>query len=162
MTEESQRHVEISRLRKARFVARNNRGGELEFGEAEDGAFTPVELLLTAIAGCTAIDVDYITAKRAEADRFVVSVDAAKIRDEQGNRLTDIVLRFSVDFPDSEGGTAAREVLPSAVQRSHDRLCTVSRTVEVGTPVGVRIEGVGDDDDPATAAPAEEVEEAAR
>ncbi len=140
MTDEKQ--IEITRLRKARFVARNERGGELEFGEAEDGAFTPIELLLTAIAGCSAIDVDYITAKRAEADRFVVSVDAHKIRDEHGNRLTDIVLRFAVEFPDSEGGTAAREVLPSAVQRSHDRLCTVSRTVEVGTPVAVQVAGV--------------------
>jgi uncharacterized OsmC-like protein len=142
MTEATHRQVEITRLRKARFVARNNRGGELEFGEAEDGAFTPVELLLTAIAGCTAIDVDYITAKRAEPDRFVVTVDADKIRDDQGNRLTDILLRFAVEFPESEGGDAAREKLPSAVQRSHDRLCTVSRTVEVGTPIGTVIEGL--------------------
>ena len=141
MTEENSRGVELTRLRKARFLARNDRGGELEFGEGDDGAFSPVELLLAAIAGCTAIDVDYITAKRAEADSFVVTVDAQKIRDDQGNRLTDITIRFAVDFPDTEGGTAAREVLPSAVQRSHDRLCTVSRTVEVGTPVEVRIEG---------------------
>ena len=141
MTEENDhRHVEITRLRKARFLARNERGGELEFGEAEDGAFTPVELLLVAIAGCTAIDVDYITAKRAEADRFVVTVDADKIRDEQGNRLVDIGLRFSVEFPDTEGGAAAREVLPIAVQRSHDRLCTVGRTVETGTPIATEIE----------------------
>ena len=141
MTEENSRSVELTRLRKARFLARNDRGGELEFGEGDDEAFSPVELLLAAIAGCTAIDVDYITAKRAEADSFVVTIDAQKIRDDQGNRLTDIAIRFAVDFPDSEGGTAAREVLPSAVQRSHDRLCTVSRTVEVGTPVEVRIEG---------------------
>ena len=140
MTDENHKHVEMTRLRKARFLARNGRGGELEFGEGDDAAFTPVELLLTAIAGCSAIDVDYITAKRAEADTFVVTVDADKIRDDQGNRLTDIVVRFAVGFPDSEGGAAAREVMPSAVQRSHDRLCTVSRTVEVGTPVDVRID----------------------
>ena len=152
MTEDTHKHVEITRLRKARFLARNARGGELEFGEAEDGAFTPIELLLTAIAGCTAIDVDYITAKRAEADRFVVTVEADKIRDEHGNRLTDILLRFAVDFPDSEGGDAAREKLPSAVQRSHDRLCTVGRTVEVGTAIATWIEGV----DPAEGAEAAE------
>ena len=40
-------------------------------------------------------------------------------------------------FPDDEGGQAAREVLPEAARRSHDRLCTVSRTVEIGTPVEV-------------------------
>jgi hypothetical protein len=31
------------------------------------------------------------------------------------------------------------------VQRSHDRLCTVSRTVEVGTPVATSIEGLDED-----------------
>ena len=141
MTSENSRRVELTRLRKARFVARNPRGGELEFGEGDDQAFSPVELLLAAIAGCTAIDVDYITAKRAEADSFDVSVTAEKIRDEHGNRLTDIRLTLDVTFPDTDGGAAAREVLPSAVQRSHDRLCTVSRTVEVGTPVEVEVGG---------------------
>lgn len=141
MSQENRRSVEITRLRKARFVARNARGGELEFGEGDDEAFSPVELLLTAIAGCTGIDVDYITAKRAEADRFVVTVDAQKIRDEHGNRLVDLELRFSVDFPDTEGGQAARDVLPAAVQRSHDRLCTVGRTVEVGSPIRTLVEG---------------------
>ena len=136
MTDENHKEVELSRLRKARFLARNVRGGELEFGEGDDEAFTPVELLLTAIAGCSAIDVDYITAKRAEAGRFDVRVSAEKIRDELGNRLTDIVVSFEdVRFPDTEGGAAATEVLPSAVERSRDRICTVARTVAVGTPV---------------------------
>src|SRR5688500_4343313 len=101
-TGDARRGVELTRLRKARFLARNARGGELEFGEGDDEAFSPVELLLAAIAGCSAIDVDYITAKRAEADRFVVTVDAEKIRDEHGNRLTDIQVRFAVEFPDTE------------------------------------------------------------
>ena len=139
MTAENPRGVELTRLRKARFLARNPRGGELEFGEGDDEAFSPVELLLAAIAGCTAIDVDYITAKRAEADSMALSVTADKIRDEHGNRLTDIRIRFEATFPGTDGGAAAREVLPSAVQRSHDRLCTVSRTVEVGTPVAVEV-----------------------
>jgi putative redox protein len=135
------RNVELTRLRKARFVARNWRGGELEFGEGDDEAFTPVELLLTAIAGGMAIDVDYITAKRAEAERFLVSIGAEKIRDENGNRLTDIVVSLDVGFPLSEGGQAAEEVLPSAVQRSRDKICTVGRTVAVGTPTETRVVG---------------------
>jgi putative redox protein len=31
-------------------------------------------------------------------------------------------------------------VLPLAVQRSHDQLCTVGRTVELGTPIATTIE----------------------
>ena len=145
MTEENHRSVEISRLSKGRFVARNERGGELEFGVGGDAEFSPVELLLVAIAGCSAIDVDYLTTKRVEPDRFVVAAEADKIRDEHGNRLKDLLLRFDVAFPQSEDGTAARERLPSALQHSHDRLCTVSRTVEVGTPVETRLAGAEQD-----------------
>jgi putative redox protein len=31
-------------------------------------------------------------------------------------------------------------VLPDVVKKSHDRLCTVSRTIEIGTPITTRIE----------------------
>jgi uncharacterized OsmC-like protein len=143
MTVENPRAVELTRIRKARYLARNPRGGELEFGEGDDEAFSPVELLLAGIAGCTAIDVDYITAKRAEADALGVRITAEKIRDEHGNRLTDIRVVLEATFPDTDGGAEAREVLPSALQRSHDRLCTVSRTVEVGTPVDARVRAAG-------------------
>jgi uncharacterized OsmC-like protein len=128
--DDGHREVQLRRLRKARFVATNARGGTLELGEGDDDAFTPVELLLAAIAGCTAIDVDYITAKRAEADSLEVQASGVKVRDEAGNRLEDLVVRL-----------AAGRVLPSAVQRSHDRICTVARTVIVGTPVDMGVVG---------------------
>jgi putative redox protein len=62
MTEEKLRSVGLTRLGKGRYEATNARGGRLVFGSGgEEDAFTPVELLLTAIAGCSAIDVDLIT-----------------------------------------------------------------------------------------------------
>ncbi len=142
LNKDPHREVSLRRLRKARFLATNGRGGELEIGEGDDDAFTPVELLLVALAGCTGIDVDYITAKRAEATSFALTISGEKIRDEHGNRLVDLDLVFDVIFPDGEAGDAARAVLPSAVQRSHDRLCTVGRTVEVGTPLSVTVGSV--------------------
>jgi uncharacterized OsmC-like protein len=110
-------------------------------GEGNDEEFSPVELLLTAIAACTAMDVDYITAKRAEATRMELRVQGDKIRDEQGNRLTDIEVTFDVEFPEGEAGDQARESLPRAVERSNQFLCTVSRTVEVGSAVTVVVAG---------------------
>jgi uncharacterized OsmC-like protein len=68
-------------------------------------------------------------------------VEADKVRDENGNHLTGVEVTFRVTFPDGEAGDAARALLPDAVQRSHDRLCTVGRTVELPTPVGTQIEG---------------------
>ena len=53
----------------------------------------------------------------------------------------DVTVTFRVTFPTDPDGDAAREVLPAAVQRSHDRLCTVGRTVELATPIETRIEG---------------------
>jgi uncharacterized OsmC-like protein len=133
--------VHLERIEKARYRATNVRGGTMTFGEGADADFTPVELLLIALGGCTAIDVDYITGKRAEPTSFTVDVTGQKVRDDAGNHLSDLTITFRVSFPTGADGDAAREVLPSAVQRSHDRLCTVGRTVEIGTPVATRIEG---------------------
>jgi len=47
---------------------------------------------------------------------------------------------FRITFPEGEGGDKARALLPDAVKKSHERLCTVSRTVEQGTPVTPVIE----------------------
>lgn len=140
MSADVERSVEITRLSKGRYEAVNSRGGRLQVGSHGDETFTPVELLLTAIAGCGAADVDFITSKRSEPSRFAVTMSADKIRDEHGNHLTNLELSFDVVFPDDEAGAAAASVLASAVKASHDRLCTVSRTVELGTPVGVRID----------------------
>ena len=49
-------------------------------------------------------------------------------------------MTFRIAFPSGPDGDAARAVLPEAVQRSHDRLCTVGRTVELATPIATRIE----------------------
>lgn len=135
MTTETERSVELARTGKARFRATNVRGGTLDFGEGDDSDFTPIELLLAGIAGCSAIDVDYLVGKRVDPESFDVSIRADKIRDDLGNRLTDIRVTFDVTFPEGDDGDRAKESLPRAVAQSHDRLCTVTRTVVVGTPV---------------------------
>jgi uncharacterized OsmC-like protein len=134
-SQDSLRYVELTRQRKARYVATNRRGGTLEVGEGDDATFTPVELLLTAIAACSAMDVDYIVGKRAEAESGWLRSSARKIRDAQGNHLVDLEVTFDLRYPRDDAGDAARAALPIAVQRSNDRLCVVSRTVQIGTPV---------------------------
>ena len=136
----ARRHVTIARDSNSRYLAHNDRGGSIPVSDGSDQSFTPVELLLAAIGGCTATDVDLITSRRAEPDSFQVEVEAAKVRDELGNHLTDIVVTFKIVFPDGDEGDAARAILPDVVKKSHDRLCTVSRTVEIGTSITPRIE----------------------
>jgi uncharacterized OsmC-like protein len=129
------RSISMERVSKGVFEVTNVRGGTMRIGGGDDADFTPVELLLTAIAGCSAVDVDFITVKRAEPESFTVTAEGEKLRDDDGNHLGDLRVRFSVTFPEGEAGDKAREMLPRAITMSHDRLCTVSRTVVIGTPI---------------------------
>lgn len=129
------RRIDLTKMGEGRFKATNARGGVLSLGSGGDPDFTPVELLLAALAGCSAIDVDLITRKRAEASTFEVTAEGTKIRDEHGNRLTDLRITFDVRFPDGEDGDRAREALPRSIAQSRDRLCTVGRTVQLESPI---------------------------
>jgi putative redox protein len=133
------RHVSLRREETGRYTVTNARGGTLSVGGSDDD-FTAVELLLSAIAACSSIDVDYVTGRRAQPESFDVDVDAEKVADERGNHLDDIVMTFRVAFPQGAGGDAARRLLPDIVRKSHERLCTVSRTVMLGTDITTRIE----------------------
>lgn len=133
------RHVRINRIASTKYTVTNERGGEMTIGTGEGSDFTPIELLLAAIGGCTAVDVDILTGRRSEPDAFTVRVDADKVRDEQGNHLSGIQVTFQVEFPDTAAGGQARAILPDVVRKSHDRLCSVGRTVEIGTPIATRI-----------------------
>ncbi|WP_265446407.1 OsmC family protein [Flexivirga meconopsidis] len=134
-TQDPHRLVNLVRTANGSFRAANARGGTLDFGSGQDDRFTPVELLLTAIAGCSAIDVDIFTSRRAEPTQFGVTAEGDKLRDDQGNHMGPIDVTFTVRFPDGPDGDKAREVLPDAIRQSHERLCTVSRTVMLPTEV---------------------------
>ncbi|EIE99467.1 OsmC family protein [Saccharomonospora glauca] len=136
----SHRSVRVEREAEGRYVAYNERGASLRFGTADD-EFSPVELLLAAIGGCTAIDTDVATSRRTEPDEFTVTVSGDKVSDnESGNRMENLTVTFTVRFPEGERGDAARAILPRTVTLSHDKLCTVSRTIERGTPVRMVVE----------------------
>jgi putative redox protein len=139
-TESTHRNLIVERVAAGRFAAVNSRGGRILFGTGDNDEFTPTELLLIAIGGCTAIDIDILTSRRSEPESFEIAVDADKVRDESGNHLANIEVTYRVSFPAGEDGDKARSVLPEAVRQSHQRLCTVGRTVEMATPITTRIE----------------------
>jgi uncharacterized OsmC-like protein len=137
MAEDTFRSVRIERDSVGQYTVHNARGGTIKVGGDD---FTPVELLLAAIGSCTAMDTDVVTSRRVEPTAFTVTVSGDKVSDhETGNRMDNLAVTFEVRFPESETGDAARALLPRTVALSHDKLCTVSRTVERGTQVTARI-----------------------
>jgi uncharacterized OsmC-like protein len=129
------RYVDLARMGKERYKATNRRGGVLPIGDGDDPDFTPVELLLAALAGCAAADIDLITGKRVDATTFEMRATGHKVRDERGSHLVGLTIHLDVRFPEGDVGDHARELLPRAVQQTRDRLCTVGRTVALGEPV---------------------------
>ncbi len=137
------RTVTVDRIALARYRATNVRGDTIEIGEGGN-ALSAVELLLAAMACCSAADVDYITSKRSEPEIFSVEARGDKIRDEQGNRLINLGVDFKIDFPRGNSGERARAVLPRAVEQTRDRLCTVSRTIALPNDLTFRIPPPGE------------------
>jgi putative redox protein len=134
-TSDSWRSIGVTRTGPGRFEATNRRGGVLPFGSGDDDDFSPVELLLAALAGCAAVNVEEITSRRAIPTAFAVTGEGHKIRDDHGNRMVDLKVTLDITFPEGPDGDRAREILPRVVQQTHDRICTVSRTVGLGEPV---------------------------
>ena len=135
------RSIHITRTGARTYDATNTRGGRISLGEGQNTDFTPVELLLVAIAGCSAIDVDYITTRRAEPISSEVTAQAHKLDDDKGHHLGEVQVDFRIAFPEGPDGDSARAILERAVSQSRDRLCTVSRTVQLSAPVDYQIDG---------------------
>jgi uncharacterized OsmC-like protein len=140
---ETLRFIDMEKIGEGRWKATNRRGGVLPVGSGDDPDFTPVELLLAALAGCSAIDVDLITGKRATADSFRLRAEGDKVRDEGGNHLTNLKITVDVRFPEGEDGDRAREVVPRTLGQVRDRLCTVVRTVALGEHVDLEAADLG-------------------
>lgn len=137
MTVNQSAFVHLVRTAQGRYLAMNRNGVEIELGHDHD-LFSPVELLLAALAACSAIDVDSATTRHAEPEVFKVGVQADKSA-EGGNHLENVQVTFSMRFPETQEGEEARSMVERVLQLSHDKLCTVSRTLELETPVDMSV-----------------------
>jgi len=117
-TDPAHRGVSIDRVTAGRFAARNDRGGRIAIGTGGDADFTPTELLLAALGGCTAIDVDILTSRRAEPEAFAVEVGAEKVRDSGSNHLADIEVGLIRQALDATGGVVAHAARLLHMQRT--------------------------------------------
>lgn len=131
--------VEVHRDGEHSFVATNDRGATVAVGR--DGApdsFTPGELLLAAIAACSAVTSENLVTRRlGESASLVAHADREKT-EEDPHKFSSI--QVAVDF-DEITDPDERAKLVDSVERAIERLCTVSRTVQEGTPISLRLPG---------------------
>lgn len=133
-TDPNRRSVTVERIGPKHYRATGANGATLDFGRGE-GMLTPVELLLAAVAGCSSVDVDVVTSRKAEPETFTVTSSATRIEEDGAVRLEDLLVSFNVLFPETEEGQKAQGMVDRLIKLSAEKDCTVSRTVEHPTRV---------------------------
>ena len=114
--------IEIKRSDdKFRMLAKNESGNELimdasrEAGGEESG-FRPMQLLLSALGGCSTIDILLILKKQKQ------SVESFEV--EEYSLFRNIELHFKIS------GEVDRSKAEKAIQLSLDKYCSVAKTLE--------------------------------
>jgi len=85
---------------------------------------SPTELLLSATAACSAVDVVQILQKKRKTIDGLQVVAEGTRRDENPKYFTDILLIFKLSSPDT-----TKEELEKIVALSVDKYCSVAATV---------------------------------
>jgi putative redox protein len=111
----------------ARFVATTGSGHEVAIdNDAGDTAPRPTELVLAAIAGCTALDVvDILAKKRQVVDAYSVEVSGTQ-REKPPHVFTDIPVVHVVE------GNVEAAAVARAIELSATKYCTVSNQIAAG------------------------------
>jgi len=110
-----------------RFRAQSGSGHSLVMDDAEgDGGPRPIELLLVALAGCTAMDViSILRKKRQVVEDYEVSVSGVR-RTEHPRAFTEVEVRHLVRGP------VDPEAVRRSIELSAERYCSVGGALSSG------------------------------
>lgn len=122
--------ITIDHLNDMHMEAQNEEGGVIRMdGSTEigglEGGFSPMQLLLAGVGGCSAIDIIGILKKqRQDLQDLKVEVEGDRQSVEEYSEFTDIHIKY----------TFTGDLDPSKVERainlSLDKYCSVSKTLE--------------------------------
>jgi putative redox protein len=110
--------------------AKNEDGNSIQMDSAPDiggegKGMRPMQLLLVAVGGCSAIDVILILKKQKQViEDFEVEVEGEREKIEDYSLFRDICLHFKFK------GKVDQEKAERAVKLSVDKYCSVSKTLE--------------------------------
>lgn len=113
----------------------------LETNSARASAATPMELLLIALGGCTAVDVVSILKKKRErVTDYRVEVRGTR-REEHPRAFTRMEVRHVV-----RGKNVSEKSVASAIELSETKYCSVAATLRPGVEIVTSYEIIEDDE----------------
>jgi len=117
--------IEIERVGDHEFVASNERGATVRIGrKGQEGSFSPVELLVSAAAGCAVVTSETLILRRTGGEELSAVADA--VQSESGNEVISIPVTLSYDLSSVDDP----EALETVVRRAVEQFCTVTRTLK--------------------------------
>lgn len=135
--------VEVTHEGGMRFTASSSRGAQITL-DSDGEFFSPMQLLLAALGGCTGMDVVSILKKmRQDVTNYRVELDGERAADHP-RVWTEITVRHIV-----EGNGLSRDMVERAVSLSEEKYCSVAAML-TGTVIHTKIElvqpaGIGAD-----------------
>jgi putative redox protein len=133
--------IELKYLQDLQFdIAQNGKTLRIDGAdnEAESSGFRPKALILSSLAGCTAIDiVDLLRKMRVEFSDFSIHVDG-ELTEEHPKTYHTIHLVYTVKL----NNPADRDKMEKAVNLSQEKYCGVSAMVRKFAALKVKIEYV--------------------
>ncbi len=103
----------------------NDRKIRLNSAEQMDSAFTPMELFLVSLAGCTAMDVQYILERQRQRIKHLIITASGKRRDDDPRSYESIDLEYEV-----AGEDIRKDALERAIRLSQEKYCSVRAMVK--------------------------------
>jgi len=126
------KHVTLHRLSGHRFLGINESGDKVMIdGDSPSTGLRPMELLLAALAGCTAYDVvDIMDKKRQPLGNYRVETVGERAEEHPKRYIHITVTHYA------SGPNVTLEALQRAVQLSHEKYCSVSASLNM--PIEVK------------------------
>ena len=122
--------IRLTALEDGTVEARNEHGARIVMGPSGPDAFSPVELVLAALGGCSAMDfTDLMRKQRHPVAPAEIEVTAERAPGaEQRVAWARVAYRVVLDEVGTEKAERAARLIP-------ERTCTVSRTLTHSCPV---------------------------
>jgi len=140
----SQVKVKLTHAGALKFTAQlpDGRKAELNSSEKMEKAFTPMELFLVAMAGCTAMDVQWIMSRqRQKVDKFEININGS--RREQDPKYFE---RIDLDYA-LVGQGLRKDAVDRAIRLSQDEYCSVRAMLNDNVKVNITY-SIGNGKDP--------------
>ena len=119
--------------------AKNEDGNSIQMDSAPDiggegKGMRPMQLLLAAVGGCSAIDVILILKKQKQIiEDFEVEIEGEREKIEDYSLFRDICLHFKFK------GKVDKDKAERAVKLSVDKYCSVSKTLEPTAKISFKV-----------------------